>query len=99
MRVRRPELRSRRGRAGTPSRQSRITEAGGKADVIHQRIKPNVGHVIGIKRERNSPAETCGRTGDAKVLEGVVLKKPQHLVATEGGPDEIRVAFDVFNQP
>ena len=41
--------------------------AGGEAEVVHQRIEPDVGNEPWIERKLDSPGEAVLRTGDAKI--------------------------------
>ena len=79
--------------------EQRISKGGGNGDVIHQRIKPDVGDVIRVERQRDAPGKTCGRPGNAEVFESVVLEKAQHFVATIGRLDELRVGLNVLDEP
>ena len=68
---------------------TRVTIGGGNADVIHERVEPDVGHVGGIKRNRNSPVEPRCGTSDTEIFELIVFQEAEDFVATIGGCDEI----------
>src|SRR2546430_7233232 len=68
-------------------------------DVVHQRIEPDVGDVIGIERNRDAPVQAVCWTCDAKVLKNIVFEEAENLVAAGFGIDECRILFDVIDQP
>ena len=72
---------------------------GGDADVIHQRIEPDVGDKILVEGQGNAPVQTRRRTRDAQIFQFVVLEKAEHFVAAMIRPDKRRILFDVINQP
>src|SRR6185437_6357872 len=78
---------------GVPQRGVIVRD--GNTDVIHECIEPDVGDKMGIERQRNAPVKSSQRTGDAKVLEFVVLQEAEHFVAAGGGLDEVGVGFEV----
>ena len=76
-----------------------VAAGGGDADVIDERIKPDVGDVCGIEGNRDAPVQTIGGAGDAEVFEGVVLEKAEDFVAAIIGLDEMRIRLDVTDEP
>ena len=77
----------------------RVAVGGGDADVIHQRIEPNVGDVIGVERNRNTPLQPVGRAGNAEVLQHVVLQKSEDPIPVDFRRNERRISLQVINQP
>src|SRR5215470_442194 len=57
-----------------------ISERCWNADVVHQRIEPNIGDIIPIEGKGNAPIQTVGRAGDAEILKDIVLQKAQYFV-------------------
>ena len=69
-----------------------------EADVVDQRVEPDIGHVAGIKRDLDAPLEAALRTGDAEIagdLRGGVLQ----LRLAEVGSDEILPGFEEHVEP
>jgi hypothetical protein len=58
---------------------------GGDADVIHQRVEPDVGDEIRVEGQGNAPVQPRRRTRDAQIFERVVLRKAEHFVAAVDG--------------
>ena len=67
------------------------------ADVVDQRVKPNVGDVTVVERKFDSPGKPALGTGDAEVLERLA-QHSKHFVLISLGPDELRMRFDVAQQ-
>ena len=67
-------------------------------DIIEQRIKPNIGDEILIKRQCNTPPETGFRTRNAQITQRF-SQKCQNLVFVVFRTNKIGVIFDVLNQP
>ncbi len=67
-------------------------------DVVHQRVEPHVADVVGVEGQFDAPGQAGLRTADAEVGEGFA-KKSKGFVAAEIGLDELRVRFDVVDQP
>ena len=67
---------------------TQVAVGGGDADVIHQRIEPDVGDKILVEGQGNAPVQTRRRPGDAQVFQLVVFQEAEHLVAAVIGLDE-----------
>ena len=76
-----------------------FTSTARNAEIIGQRIKPHIGDVIRVEGQGNTPFKTLFGPADAKVLEGFVFQKTEHLIAAIIGRDKIRIRFDIINEP
>jgi hypothetical protein len=65
-------------------------------NIVGKRIKPNVGYVLGIELNGNTPSEACSR--NTKILKTGLDKVVYHLVFTRYRSDKIFVAVVVFNK-
>ena len=54
----------------------------GSGHVVHESVKPDIGHVTFIKWQRNTPLQPLSRSGDAKVVNWF-LQELQHLIAAK----------------
>ena len=73
--------------------------SGGNADVVYERVEPNISHVIGIERHRDTPIQPVERASNTKVFQDVMLEKAQNFVAPVIRCDKRRIILDVINQP
>ena len=74
--------------------QRRVSGVGQLAHVGPQRVVPDVGDVLVVERQRDTPIEPRLGSRDAKILQRFV-EHPQRLVAVALGPDEIGIFLDV----
>src|ERR1043166_3068291 len=76
-----------------------IAKRSREADVVDQCIEPDVGDVIFIEGDGNSPIEPVGRAGDTEVFENIVLQEAENLFAPMIWSHERRIFLEVINQP
>ena len=62
-----------------------------RADVVDQRVEPDVGHEVGVERQLDAPGQPALRPRDAQVVQ-LLPQEAQRLVAPEVGLDERGVA-------
>ena len=72
---------------------------GGNADVIHQRIEPDVSDEILVKGQGNAPVQSRCRAGNAQIFEFIIPEKPEDFIAAMVRRDKCWIFFDVINQP
>ena len=85
---------------GRPDRRAvgiSLVEGGGGAHVVEQGVEPHVGHVVGVERQRNAPAEACLRAADAQVVQRLAQESAD-FVPTVVRHDPVLVAFQEVNQ-
>ena len=58
-----------------------VAVGGGDADVVDERVEPDVGDEIGVEGQGNAPVQPRRRAGDAQVFELVVFEKTEDFVA------------------
>ena len=71
-----------------------ITDPG---DIVGKRVQPYIGHMLGIKADRNPPAERC--PGNTQVLESGKQEIVHHLVLPGHRLDKFRMLIDILDQP
>ncbi|MCG3173220.1 MAG: hypothetical protein GMKNLPBB_01398 [Myxococcota bacterium] len=85
---------------GPEALETAITRAvANSADIIDERVKPHIGHVVLIKWERNAPRQAGARTADAQIFQRIVFQETQHLVAARLGQNKARMLFDITDKP
>jgi len=72
-----------------------ISDAG---DVVDQGVEPDIGDKIFVEGQGNSPGEATLRAGDAEIFQGFPEER-QGFVAVTLRSDEIRILFNVLDQP
>ena len=95
VRIRRPQLLEFR----QPGVARLVSEVSGKADVIRQRIKPDIVHKALIEGQRNAPAQALLRSRDAQVLPTGAFERVQHVIRAESREDELGMRLDEVTQP
>ena len=73
----------------------RVADAG---EVVDERVEPDIGDELVVKRQGDAPGEARGGPGNAQVLQWFAQER-EHLVAVALRGDELRVAFDVVDEP
>ena len=66
-------------------------------DVVDQRIKPHISHVIFVEWQWNPPRESFLRPGNAQIVQ-VFFQKLNHLLLPERWYDEIGIVFQMLDQ-
>ena len=67
-------------------------------DVVDQCIKPDIGHIIRIKRKWNSPFQSFLRTRNTQIVDRL-LQELEDLLSPKTRKDERLVRFDMIDQP
>ena len=78
--------------AGRPGAQvlghARVACGGGNADIVGERVEPDVSDVIGIEGQGNAPVQAGRGAANAKVFEDIVFEETEHFVAAIIRSDE-----------
>ena len=85
---------------GWPNRSAvsiSLVEGGGGAHIVEERVKPDVSHVVRVKRQRNAPAEADLRTADAEVVQRLAEESADFVPAVVRH-NPVLVAFQEVNQ-
>ena len=70
----------------------------GEANIIRQRVEPDIGHEILVERQLNSPIEPRFRTRDTEVATDSLNRIPQ-FGSPKIGNDRVFAIVDVTKQP
>ena len=73
-----------------------ITDGG---DIVDERVEPDVGDIVRVERQFDAPRKARLRTADAEVAEFFATEETERLLAAVLRHDEIRMLFDVVDQP
>ena len=66
--------------------------------VVDERVEPDVGDVLLVPGQGDSPGHAAARAADREVADRLAQHR-QHLVSVALGADEVGVVLDVFPQP
>src|SRR5262249_61344333 len=69
-----------------------------RGDVVDQRVEPDVGEVLVVERQRDSPLQTLARPANRQILQGIP-KEAEDLVAIALRADHVWPALDLIDQP
>ena len=86
--------------SGWPNRRAvgiSLVEGGGGTHVVEERVEPNVGHVVGVERQRNAPAEASLRAADAQVVQRLAQESADFVPAVVRH-NPVLVAFEEVYQ-
>ena len=67
-------------------------------DIVDEGVKPDVGDVVVIKRQRDPPGQTRLGTGDTEILQGIP-QEGQHFILITFRADKSRMILDVMDEP
>src|SRR5439155_17478598 len=67
-------------------------------EVVDQGVEPDVGDVLLVERQRDTPLEARAGPADRQVLERLA-QEAEDLVPVALGLDEVRVLLDVLDEP
>ena len=80
------------------SKQLRAALAGGRGQVVQQRVEPHIRNVVAVPRQLDAPGHARFGPRDAQVANRL-LQHFEHLVAVAARLDEVWVLLQVFQQP
>jgi hypothetical protein len=75
-----------------------VTEISGYTYVINKGVKPHIGYIITVERERNTPGKTFVGTRNTQIGKWLP-QESQYFISPGFGKDKVIVLFNILYEP